>query len=226
MKPIIVLEDVRKDYECKDGSLFTALRDINIEIYSKQLTILKGRSGSGKTTLLNLLGALDRPSEGKILFDGQNINELSEEDRAILRRYKLGFVFQSIALIPMMSAYENVEAALRLAKLKTNRKQRVTEYLRRVGLAGRMEHMPEQMSGGEQQRVGIARAAVHSPRVILADEPTGSLDSTTGLQVIKMLKDLTRQDDVTIVITTHDPAIMALGDRGYELEDGEIVGEW
>jgi putative ABC transport system ATP-binding protein len=226
MEPIIVVKDLSRTFAMKDGSTFTALKNINLTIYENQLTILKGRSGSGKTTLMNLLGALDIPTDGEVLFEGISLNGLNDKARALLRRVKMGFVFQSIALIPMMSAYENVEYALRLVKYKGNRKDRVTDCLKMVGLAGRMSHMPEQMSGGEQQRVGIARAAAHCPRVIFADEPTGSLDTNTGLQVMKMLKDMTRNANITIVMTTHDPGIMALGDRGYELEDGEIIGEW
>lgn len=226
MKQIIVAEHVSRNFTLKDGSIFTALKNIDLEIYENQLTILKGRSGSGKTTLMNLLGALDKPTAGEVIFEGKCLSELDDNARALLRREKMGFVFQSIALIPMMSAYENVDYSLRLVKYKGNRKERVTDCLKMVGLAGRMTHMPEQMSGGEQQRVGIARAAAHYPRVIFADEPTGSLDTNTGLQVIKILKDMTRNENTTIVMTTHDPGIMVLGDRGYDLEDGEIIGRW
>lgn len=226
MEPVITVKNLRHDYIRSDGSAYTALKNINLTIYENQLTILKGRSGSGKTTLLNMLGALDRPSVGEVFFEGKNITELNDADRALLRRKKMGFIFQSIALIPMMDAYENVEYTLRLAKYPGNWKERVTDCLKMVGLSGRMRHMPEQMSGGEQQRVGIARAVAHKPRIIFADEPTGALDTNTSLQVMKMLKDMTRNEQVTIVMTTHDPVIMALGHKGYELEDGEIIGEW
>ncbi|MGF7144223.1 putative ABC transport system ATP-binding protein [Anaerotaenia torta] len=226
MEPIIVTKEVGRDFQLSDGTMFSALKKIDITIQQRQLTILKGRSGSGKTTLLNLIGALDMPTEGEILFQGENIGNWDDGKRALLRRNKMGFVFQSIALIPMMTAYENVEFALRLSAYKGDRRERVIECLKMVGLEKRIYHMPEQMSGGEQQRVGIARSIVHRPSIVFADEPTGALDTNTGLQVIKMLKNIVRSENLTIVMTTHDPGIMELGDKGYELEDGEIVGSW
>ncbi|MCR5154785.1 MAG: ABC transporter ATP-binding protein, partial [Lachnospiraceae bacterium] len=209
-----------------DGTKLHALKNVEIEIPRGKLTILRGRSGSGKTTLLNLLGALDVPEEGHVLFDGNNLSEMTSKERTILRRKNTGFVFQSIALIPMMTAFENVDYALRLSGYKGNRKERVMDCLNAVGLGARAPHFPEEMSGGEQQRVAIARAMAHMPSVIFADEPTGALDTTTGLQVIKLLKELIEKENLTVVMTTHDPNIMKLGDCGYELEDGEIIGNW
>lgn len=237
MKTILEVQNVTKEFPIAGGQTFTALKNINMTIHQGQLTILKGRSGSGKTTLLNLLGAMDVPTKGDIFFDSGtkeqaeskskcNIAKLSDQDRTLLRRKEMGFVFQTVALIPLMTAYENVEYALRLANLRKGNKERVIQCLEYMGMAKRMKHMPEEMSGGEQQRVGIARAIAHHPKIIFADEPTGALDTNTGLQVIKMLKDMIEKEGVTIVMTTHDPGIMAFGDRGYELEDGEIIGQW
>ena len=146
-------------------------------------------------------------------------------EREKLRRYDIGFVFQSVALIPIMNAYENVDFGLRLAEYEGNRDSRIREVLEMVGLSSRMFHMPNQMSGGEQQRVAIARAVAHKPRVIFADEPTGALDTASGLNVMKLFKDLVAKEGITIVMTTHDPNLMELGDVVFEIEDGEIIGK-
>ena len=205
------------------GGKFWALKGIDADIPAGALTILKGRSGSGKTTLLNILSALDRPTAGEVLFDGQDIVRLSEDERTRLRRRKIGFVFQSVALIPMMNARENVEFALRLARVGGNLSARAMECLRLVGLDKRANHMPQELSGGEQQRVAIARAIAHRPSVLFADEPTGELDTNTSLRVVKIFKDLIEAEGVTIVMTTHDTGLMEIGDRVYEIEDGEIA---
>ncbi len=205
------------------GGDFWALKGVDVEIPRGKLTILKGRSGSGKTTLLNILGALDKPTAGEVFFDGHNIANMNERQRALLRRRDVGFVFQSVALIPMMSAFENVEYALRMARVNHNRSQRAEECLKMVGLGMRMKHMPQELSGGEQQRVAIARAIAHKPKIIFADEPTGELDTHTGLQVVKIFKELTESEGVTIVMTTHDTGLMEIGDAVYELEDGEQI---
>ena len=201
------------------GGKFWALRGIDADIPAGALTILKGRSGSGKTTLLNILSALDRPTAGEVLFDGQDVARMSEDERTRLRRRRIGFVFQSVALIPMMNARENVEFALRLARVRGNLSARAMECLRLVGLDKRAGHMPQELSGGEQQRVAIA----HRPSVLFADEPTGELDTNTSLRVVKIFKDLIEAEGVTIVMTTHDTGLMEIGDRVYEIEDGEIV---
>ena len=205
------------------GGKFWALRGIDADIPAGALTILKGRSGSGKTTLLNILSALDRPTAGEVLFDGQDVARMSEDERTRLRRRRIGFVFQSVALIPMMNARENVEFALRLASVRGNLSARAMECLRLVGLDKRAGHMPQELSGGEQQRVAIARAIAHRPSVLFADEPTGELDTNTSLRVVKIFKDLIEAEGVTIVMTTHDTGLMEIGDRVYEIEDGEIV---
>ena len=222
MHYMIKTEGVRRCFKTSGGD-FWALKGIDIEVPKGALTILKGRSGSGKTTLLNILGALDKPTEGRVLYEGSDIARMDEGRRTRLRRMQIGFVFQSVALIPMMSAFENVEYALRLTRYKGDRAARAIECLRLVGLSQRMNHLPQELSGGEQQRIAIARAIAHKPKVIFADEPTGELDTLTGLQVVKIFKELTEKEGVTIVMTTHDTGLMEIGDAVYELEDGEVV---
>ena len=220
---IIVTKGIKRGFPVAGGDLFWALKGIDLEIPAGKLTILKGRSGSGKTTLMNILSALDYPTEGDILFEGTNIANASERVRDRFRRKEMGFVFQSVALIQMMSAYENVEFALRLSKYEGDRKKRAEDCLKMVGLGGRMHHLPQELSGGEQQRVAIARAIAHKPKIIFADEPTAELDTNTGLQVIKIFKDLVAAEGITIIMTTHDTGLMELGDVVYQIEDGEIV---
>lgn len=200
----------------------TVLKGIDIEIPSHSLTILKGRSGSGKTTLLNILSALDLPSTGTVEFAGRDMTKMTETDREQLRRLEMGYIFQAVALVPVMNVYENVEFSLRLSGYKGDRKERVEECLKRVGMHKRMNHMPSELSGGEQQRVAIARALAHNPKVVFADEPTGALDTDNGLMVVKLFKELVEKEGVTIVMTTHDPSLMQLGDVVFEMEDGEI----
>ena len=205
---------------------FYALKGVDVEIPQGKLTILKGRSGSGKTTLMNILSTLDAPTEGNVIFDGQDYRDITELEKEQLRRKEIGFVFQAVALIPIMNAYENVDFAMRLAEgdLSPNAVDaRIRETLALVGMEERMLHLPGQMSGGEQQRVAIARAVAHRPKVVFADEPTGALDTETGLRVMKLFRDLIEKEGVTIVMTTHDPNLMELGDVVYELEDGEII---
>ncbi len=210
------------------GDDFYALKGVDIEVPRGKLTILKGRSGSGKTTLLNILSALDDATEGDVIFDGRSLMEMKDEEKEKIRRYEIGFVFQAVALIPIMNAYENVEFSLRLAGKKDDEEgfstaSRIEETLRLVGMEERMRHMPGQLSGGEQQRVAIARAVAHRPKVVFADEPTGALDTESGLRVMQLFKNLIEKEGITIVMTTHDPNLMELGDVVYELEDGEII---
>lgn len=202
---------------------FVAVDKVSLEIPKGCLAILRGRSGSGKTTLMNMLGALDLPSDGEIFFCGEDITKWSEAKREKLRREKIGFVFQSVSLIPMMTAYENVEFALRMAGVKEGRRERVEQCLKMVGLGGRMHHMPQEMSGGEQQRVAIARALAHRPGIIFADEPTAELDSATAVNVMNLFKEMVEKEQVTIVMTTHDTSLMGAGDVVYELEDGKLI---
>ena len=223
MAPIIVTEGVNRDF-ISGREIVHALKDVSISIERGTLTIFRGRSGSGKTTLINLLGALDKPTAGRIFFDENEITKMTEPKRDTLRRKDMGFVFQSIALISLMSAYENVEFGLRISEYdKDKRKKRAEECLSFVGLAKRMNHRPQELSGGEQQRVAIARAIAHKPKVIFADEPTAELDTMMGLQVVKVFKDLVEKEGLTVVMTTHDPNMMELADHVFTLEDGEII---
>ncbi len=215
-------QHITKAYPLPDGGTLLALRDVSVEIPRGKLTILKGRSGSGKTTLMNILCGLDQPTEGKVLLEGKEVSLLTDRERTRLRRTEIGFVFQSVALIPIMTAAENVEYALRLAGWQGDRKARVKECLEMVGLGKRMSHLPSEMSGGEQQRVAIARAIAHGPKLVFADEPTGELDTNTALQVVKIFKGLNETMGVTILMTTHDKGFMEIGDRVYSLENGVL----
>lgn len=222
---IIEARNITRMFPVGDGE-FYALKHVDIDIPAGKLTILKGRSGSGKTTLMNILSALDAPTEGDVSFDGQVYSEMEDAQKEQLRRKEIGFVFQAVALIPIMNAYENVDFAMRLAEPELTAKEvdeRIREKLALVGMEERMRHMPGQMSGGEQQRVAIARAVAHRPKVVFADEPTGALDTESGLRVMQLFRNLIEKESVTIVMTTHDPNLMELGDVVYELEDGEII---
>lgn len=224
MQEMLQAKGVSRAFPAPGGGEFWALRGIDLRAPAGKLTILKGRSGSGKTTLLNILSALDPPTAGEVILDGREITALSDRERTALRRTQVGYVFQSVALIPMMTALENVEFALRLTRWPARaRRDRALECLKLVGLAQRAGHLPQELSGGEQQRVAVARAFAHRPKVLFADEPTGALDTNTGLQVVKIFRDLCAQEGVTVVMTTHDPNLMEIGDAVYELEDGELV---
>ena len=217
-------EDLKRKY--KSGSEdFWALGGITLDIVRGSLTILKGRSGSGKTTLVNILGALDYPTSGRVFFNGRDLTAMNEAERSAVRRKDIGFVFQSVALVSMMTAYENVEFGLRVSGFnKAERKRRTETSLEMVGLKSRMIHMAQELSGGEQQRVAIARAIAHLPKILFADEPTAELDTRTGLAVVKIFKELIEKEGVTVVMTTHDPGFMEIADSLYELEDGVISG--
>jgi putative ABC transport system ATP-binding protein len=223
-EPLIQAVNVTRTFG-KGTSAVHALRGANLSIAPGRLVALKGRSGSGKTTLLNMLGALDQPTEGAVYFAGLDVTVMPDKKRNELRRTQLGLIFQSFALVPYMSALENVEFGLRIAGVPAARYRDYSEQaLDFVGLKPRMKHRPFEMSGGEQQRVAIARAIAHRPKLLLADEPTAELDSRMGLQVMKVFKDLVHEG-MTIILTTHDPAIMEIVDQVYALEDGYIVEE-
>ena len=222
MDSIIKTIDVHKSFPLGNHEILEVLKGVDIDVPPACLTILKGRSGSGKTTLLNILSMLDDPTSGQVIIDGRDVGGMSVRQRETMRRYNIGFVFQSVALVPIMSAYENVDFALKLADYKGDRDKRIKEVLSIVGLEKRMLHMPSQMSGGEQQRVAIARAVAHKPKIIFADEPTGALDTNTGLGIIRLFKELIAKEGITIVMTTHDPNLMVFGDAVYEMEDGEL----
>lgn len=222
-KYIITTENVNRDFPIAGREPVKVLKQVSVEIPEKSLTILRGPSGSGKTTLMNIIGALDTPTAGKVFFDGQEISAMSDTGREKLRRKNVGFVFQSVSLIPMMTVYENVEFSLRLSDYSGDRKARVHQCLKMVGLQNRADHMPQELSGGEQQRVAIARAIAHRPRVVFADEPTAELDSQTAITVVNIFKKLVAEEGVTIVMTTHDVGLMDAGDTVYTIEDGCVA---
>lgn len=203
-----------------------AVREVSLHVEPGEFVALVGRSGSGKTTLLNLISGLDRPTSGEVLIDGARVDQMSDRELDRLRRHTIGFIFQSFGLLPLLSARENVELPLRIAGVgHRERQRRVDEALAFVGLGKRAEHRPYELSGGEQQRVAIARALAARPRLILADEPTGELDSATAAAVFGLLRDLARVEGITIITCTHDRLVMEMAGRVEELADGRIVRE-
>ena len=207
-----------------DASEVVAGDRVNLEVGAGELLVVKGRSGSGKTTLLNLLGGLDRPTSGSVHLGDLELSSAAEARLVEARRSDLGFVFQTFGLIPVLSAAENVEVPLRLLGVDpAERNARVAELLDAVGLTAHASQRPPELSGGQQQRVGIARALAARPRVLLADEPTGQLDSMTGAAMMDLLVDLVHREGVAAVVTTHDPLLMARADRIVELHDGRVA---
>ena len=223
MENMIETKDVIQSFPIAGGKELVVLKNINIQIPTGKLTMLRGRSGSGKTTLMNLLSALDYPKSGEILFEGKPIQDLPEHDREQMRKTQIGFVFQSVALIPMMTAYENVEFVLRLAGYKGDRRKRTEECLKLVGLGSRMHHMPQELSGGEQQRVAIARAIVNEPEILLLDEPLGALDYKMRKEMQFELKEMHKELGITFIFVTHDQEeALALSDKVVVMADGKI----
>ena len=203
----------------------TAVKAIDLDIAPGEFLAIMGRSGSGKTTLLNLLAGLDQPTAGRVTFEGRNLAELTEGEMVALRRARIGFVFQSFGLIPLLSAYENVELPLHLGGVSwRERRQRAAQALAQVGLDSRMGHRPYELSGGEQQRVALARALVINPAALFADEPTGELDSATGSAIAALLRDTARERGVTVIAATHDPTLAALSSRALAMTDG-VLGQ-
>jgi putative ABC transport system ATP-binding protein len=223
---IIETKGIKKAYDTPSGK-FWALKGINAKIPTGSFVILKGRSGSGKTTYMNIISSLDEPTEGDVFFDGVNLKDLSEYEKETLRRTKMGFVFQSVSLIPSLDAFHNVEFSMRMAGMKIGKEsdKRVEECLRLLGLGNRMTHMSAEMSGGEQQRVAIARALAHRPGIIFADEPTAELDSAMAAKVTEVFKEMTRKEGITVLMTTHDVGLMGAADLTIELDSGERINE-
>ncbi len=218
-------DNISRTYKSGSQSI-KALDGVSVDIKNGELTLFVGRSGSGKTTLLNVLSSMEKPDAGKVIFDGVDITNLSDTNKDLLRRNEIGFVFQSVALISLMSAYENIDFALRISKYdKAQRDRRIMECLTTVGLANRAKHRPSELSGGEQQRVAIARAIAHEPKILFADEPTAELDTHLGLQVVKVFRKMIKQHNVSVVMTSHDVNMMELADHIYRLEDGKVVEE-
>ena len=220
---LLTVENVSRVYATPGGEVH-ALRDVSLEIKKGTLVALKGRSGSGKTTLLNILGGLDQPTSGQVIFDGTPLHALNDEALTRLRCKRMGFVFQSFALLPTYSALENVEFALRVAGLPVKESQfRAMQCLKAVGLVNRRDSRPDELSGGQQQRVAIARAMANHPALILADEPTGELDTKTTQQMLLLLRQLVDKDNVTVLVTSHDPIVDEYAQTVYLLQDGRML---
>ncbi|ANP49987.1 putative ABC transport system ATP-binding protein [Streptomyces griseochromogenes] len=220
---MVRVEDVHRSYG-RGPAAVHALRGVSFEVPRGELVALKGRSGSGKTTLLNIVGGLDTPDRGRVEVDGRDLAGLGESGLLELRRDRIGFVFQSFGLIPILSAAENVGVPLRLRRAEPReREERVELLLSLVGLADHAAQRPGELSGGQQQRVAIARALANRPALLIADEPTGQLDAETGHAVMELLRDVVRGERATALVATHDAALLDLADRVLELRDGEIV---
>ncbi|MFF9817998.1 ABC transporter ATP-binding protein [Streptomyces sp. NPDC014006] len=220
---MVRVEDVHKSYG-EGAAAVHALKGVSFEIPRGELVALKGRSGSGKTTLLNIVGGLDQPDRGRVIVDGSDLSDLGEEGLLALRRDRVGFVFQSFGLIPILTAAENVGVPMRLRRADPReREQRVQLLLSLVGLAEHAAQRPGEMSGGQQQRVAIARALANEPALLIADEPTGQLDAETGHAVMELLRAVVHSEKVTALVATHDATLLDLADRVLELRDGEIV---
>lgn len=222
-KPLLSVRNLTRTFIIGSEQI-RAIHDINLEVFSGQLVVITGRSGSGKTTLLNLLAGLDRPTSGTVHFEDKELSRLPERGLIRLRRHNIGFVFQSFGLLPLLSAYENVELPLRIAQWGLReRNRRTEECLELVDLGGRAGHRPYELSGGEQQRVAIARAIAHRPSLILADEPTGELDSTTGAAIFALLQEIVKHENVAIIVATHDVTVTRIATMSRELSDGTFV---
>ena len=222
---VIQVENLVKTYRLGKVSI-PALRGISFDVAKGEFLVVVGPSGSGKTTLLNLIGAIDKPTSGRISIDGRDVTSLGEGELTKLRRHKIGFIFQFYNLIPALTALENVELPMLTAGVsRKDASKRASQLLETVGLAERVEHLPDELSGGEQQRVAIARALANKPSLILADEPTGDLDTKTGTEVVQILYDTSKKENATVLVVTHDPMITEKADRILQLRDGNIIGE-
>jgi len=223
LEPVVSLDHLHRIYHLA-GEDIHAINDVTLDVWPRRMTAIVGRSGSGKTTLLNLIAGLDAPTEGTVWVLGRNLNQMSESERLELRLNKLGFIFQSFGLMPLLSARENVGVPLRMRGVSPEeREARVEEALAWVGLSDRASHRPYELSGGEQQRVAIARALAEDPELVLADEPTGQLDTRTGRRILELLRRLVEERGVTLLIVTHDPQVMAEADIVHEMSDGRLI---
>jgi putative ABC transport system ATP-binding protein len=222
VKEVLKLDNVSKVYsEAATG--VTAVSGIDLTVHEAELTSILGPSGSGKSTLLHLMGLLDHPTSGKIYIDGIDTTKIPEDGKARIRGKKIGFIFQAFNLVPSLTALENVELPLTIYDVpKGERTKKATAILSRLGLAGRLEHLPSELSGGERQRVAIARALINDPEIILADEPTGNLDSKTGQEVLQILEGL-HGEGRTIIIVTHDESVVKITEKVVRIRDGKIV---
>lgn len=222
----VILETVNLNKAFSLGETIYAVNNVNIQIMAGSMNVIVGPSGSGKSTLLSLLGGLDRPMSGDILLEGQSYRELNEDKLALLRRHKLGYVFQFFNLIPHLTALENVMLPLQFVNMPNKAaKQRGQELLERVGLEKRSHHLPLQLSGGEQQRVAIARALANRPAIILADEPTGNLDTKTRDGIVALFQELNQQEGQTFIMVTHDPSLAEFANKVISMQDGVVVSQ-
>ncbi|VAV85718.1 ABC-type antimicrobial peptide transport system, ATPase component [hydrothermal vent metagenome] len=220
---IIKLDKISKDYRL-GKTIVTALKDVSITVHKGEFLAIVGPSGSGKSTTLNIIGCLEEPSSGSVTIDGENLTGLSSNELADIRAAKMGFIFQTFNLLPVLNIFENVEYPLHLRGIgKAERHERVTKVIEEVGLKQFTKHKPSELSGGQRQRVAIARALVGSPDVILADEPTANLDRQTGEEILTQMKELNKRLGVTFIFSTHDQKIMDKAQRIVELRDGELV---
>ncbi len=219
---MLEIKGLTKDYQLGKTEVH-ALRGIDLEIEKGEFMTIAGPSGSGKTTLLNIIGCLDTPTSGQVILDGANINELNEAEKTQLRRSKLGFIFQSFNLIPVLTAFENTELPLLLLKTeKEQRSRQVEKVLDMVGLSEYSDHRPDELSGGQRQRVAIARSIISKPEIIIADEPTANLDTETGNNIIRIMKDINDKEETTFIFSTHDPRMMEHVKRRVDIVDGRI----
>lgn len=219
--PVIDVRNLTKDYYLGE-IVVPALRGIDLQIFPGEMVAIMGPSGSGKSTLMNMIGCLDSPTSGEYYLDSLLVSDLHDDDLAIVRNQKIGFVFQKYNLLPRVDAIENVALPLRYSENTANMRQRAEAALQSVGLGDRMRHKPNELSGGQQQRVAIARALVNAPAILLADEPTGNLDSQSGKEIMELLMKLNQQQNTTIVLVTHDPTVATHAQRIVQLFDGLV----
>ncbi len=222
--PVIIARNLTKVYKMGEVEVH-ALRGVSLEIRRGEVVSIMGASGSGKSTLMNTLGCLDLPTSGEYILDGEVVANLNDDQLADIRNRKVGFVFQSFNLLPRSTALSNVELPLRYSGIKSGRKEKARAALEAVGLGDRVDHRPTELSGGQQQRVAIARALVNDPSIVMADEPTGNLDSKVGQEIMDLLLNLNKQSGTTLIIITHDPKIAAQTERIIRLHDGRVLDE-
>ena len=221
LEPVIDVRNLTKEYHLGD-IVVSALRGIDLQIFPREMVAIMGPSGSGKSTLMNMIGCLDSPTSGEYYLDSLLVSDLHDDELAVVRNQKIGFVFQKYNLLPRVDAIENVALPLRYSENTSSMRQRAEAALQSVGLGDRMRHKPNELSGGQQQRVAIARALVNEPAILLADEPTGNLDSQSGKEIMELLLKLNQQQNTTIVLVTHDPTVAAHAQRVVKLFDGLV----
>jgi putative ABC transport system ATP-binding protein len=220
-EPVILAENLTKVYKMGDMQVH-ALRGLSLQIQHGEMVAIMGPSGSGKSTLMNIIGCLDRPTQGEYFLDGERVSDLSDDQLATIRNRKVGFVFQSFNLLPRATALANVELPLRYSRGSSGRREKATRALESVGLGDRMTHRPSELSGGQQQRVAIARALVNEPAIILADEPTGNLDTKSGQEIMELLLSLNQERGATVIIVSHDRDVAAKTQRIIQIRDGVV----